>query len=90
MIKGKYVAQIQFDFNITPEKKLSYVPFDKLKDVVMYGELSNTLKKLLSSELGGEGITCSVTQMYANVYECKEDDAPEASYAENEKNHISG
>ena len=68
MIKGKYVAQVQIDFNIPPEKEKDYVSLDEFKNVVMHGELSNRLKELIDSELGIEGITCSVLQMYADVY----------------------
>lgn len=69
MIRGKYIAQLQLDFNISSEHAKDYVCFDELRHAVLYGDLTKAIEKLITSELGEEEIACSVTQIHGNLYE---------------------
>lgn len=65
MIKGKYVATVEVDFEID-ENDPSLKPFDKIRDEVR-NDLTPNIQGLLQEELEDIG-KVTVSQMYADVH----------------------
>jgi hypothetical protein len=73
MIKGKYVAQVMIEFEYDPEKVMGVLPFDRVRDLVVGGELTEVICRLVSDETNGIG-RVTVTQQYADLYEVSDDE----------------
>lgn len=68
MIKGKYVAQVEIDFNF--ERKDNMFSFEKMREGVVGGSLTNALKELILDDAVDDSFCeVNVTQMYADLYE---------------------
>lgn len=74
-INGKYVAQVVMEFSIKDDLP-DMAPFDKVKERVQ-SELTPILKEVIENEIGDEGLTITVTQLYADVWRGGDTDAPD-------------
>lgn len=70
MIKGKYVATVEIDFEID-ENDPTFEPFDRLRDAVR-NDLTPCVHGVLEEEFGEFG-KVAVNQLYADVYQAKEE-----------------
>lgn len=70
-IKGRYVAQIVIDFDYDKNKVEDIWPFDRAKEYVMGGALTERISYLFACELyGSDDIgKCRIEQQYADLYE---------------------
>ena len=68
--KGRYVAQIEIDFDI--EKNEGMLTFEEIKKKTVGGELTDAISDVIVGEvIDGYG-TVTVTQQYADMYEVEE------------------
>lgn len=65
--KGKYVAQIEIDFDI--EKSERMLPFEEIKKKTVGGELTDDIRDVIRDEIIDDYGTITVTQQYADMYE---------------------
>lgn len=70
-IKGRYVAQIELNFEFDESEK-GLLPFERIRERVV-NELTPYLKEIITNEIcsPNEG-TVNVTQMYADVWKAEE------------------
>lgn len=67
MIKGKYVATIVL--NICYDENMSGIlPFEKVREKLMGGELDKTIVELLSDEIGDGFCSVGLNRQYADLY----------------------
>lgn len=69
MIKGRYVATVEIDFSVS-EKEAGLRPFNELKEKFS-NETTKFLTELIEEEFYPFG-NVSVTQQYADVFRCDE------------------
>ena len=70
--KGRYVAQIEIDFDILEQKGAGMLPFEEIKKKTIDGELTDAIKDVVGEVIDDYG-TVTVTQQYADLYEVKEE-----------------
>lgn len=70
MIKGKYVATVEIDFEID-ENTPKIRPFDEVRDNVLH-KITPNIQTVLEEGLGEFG-KIAVNQLYADVYQVKEE-----------------
>ena len=66
MIKGKYVATIELNFNVD-ESTDGLLPFETLQAKVTCGELDKAIVAVISDEFG-ELCTVGLNKQYADLY----------------------
>lgn len=70
MIRGKYVATIEVDYNINENTK-GLLPFEEIKENITGGSLDAMIIELLSEGLDGYG-TVKLHKQYADLYRVEE------------------
>ena len=68
-IRGRYVAQIEIDFDI--EHEYGLFPFADMKKKVVDGELTKAIRDIVIDKIIDDYGTVAVLQQYADLYEVK-------------------
>lgn len=71
MIKGRYVATIEIDIAV-PEDTPDILPFDEIR-AHAFDLTAQEIQRIIQEELCIDG-TVTVTQQYADIYRCIEED----------------
>lgn len=70
-IKGRYVAQIEINFDF--KYKSSMRPFEEIKENIVHGELTDAIKDVIVGEIADDYGSVTVTQQYADMYEVRDE-----------------
>lgn len=74
MIKGRYVATVVIDIAI-PEDTPDLLSFEEIR-AHAFDNTTEEIKSMLQEEIGSDG-TVTVTQQYADIYRCSDEDTNE-------------
>ena len=71
MIKGRYVATVVIDIAL-PEDTPGLLPFEEIR-AHAFNNVTEEIRSMLNEEIGSDG-TVTVTQQYADIYRCSDED----------------